>query len=223
MISELPVAAQTTPDFDMLAPLYRWMEWTTFGPLLGLCRRTFLNRMRDSRRALIIGDGDGRFTARLLRENLTLRADIVDASPAMLRALLRRAGNNAPRVSSSCIDARQWHSSNASYDLIASHFFLDCLTTEQVQSLAIRVREASSPGALWAISEFAVPRNWFGRLLAGPLVRGLYLAFGWLTGLQIRQLPNHALALAEAGFRLRTRRTWIGGLLISELWELRCE
>lgn len=220
MIAESPMTAYTAPDFDSLARLYRWMEWSTFGPYLGLCRRAFLGPMRRQNRALILGDGDGRFTARLLRENPLLRADAVDASPVMLRALVRRTGSHASRLNTSCIDVRQWRAGAATYDLIVTHFFLDCLTTAEVQSLVRQVRAAAAPGALWAVSEFAVPQNRFGRLLAGPLVRALYAAFGWLTGLRVRQLPDHALALQAGGFRLQSRSAWMGGLLTSELWKL---
>src|SRR6185437_1080687 len=58
-----------TPKFDRLARVYRWMEWLSFGPYLSRCRRAFLPQLRDARRALVLGDGDGRFTAALLRRN----------------------------------------------------------------------------------------------------------------------------------------------------------
>jgi hypothetical protein len=104
------------------------------------------------------------------------------------------------------------------YDLVVTHFFLDCLTTQEVQSLAVAIRAVVSPSALWVVSEFVTPANWYGRLVARPVVWGLYLAFGWLTGLGVRSLPNHSSALRRAGFCLQQRRAWLGGLLASELW-----
>jgi hypothetical protein len=98
------------------------------------------------------------------------------------------------------------------------HFFLDCLTTEEVESLAAKLRAIVSPSGLWLVSEFAIPAGWFGRLVAAPLVSGLYLAFAWLTGLSVRSLPDHRSALRAAGFALQQRRAWLGGLLVSELW-----
>jgi hypothetical protein len=102
--------------------------------------------------------------------------------------------------------------------LIVSHFVLDCLTTEEVQTLAVTLARAVSPDSLWIISEFAVPTNWFGWLVARPVVWALYRAFGWLTGLEVRSLPDHSIALRQAGFILQERKRWLGGLLISELW-----
>jgi hypothetical protein len=103
-------------------------------------------------------------------------------------------------------------------DLIVTHFFLDCLTTDEVQSLANTLRLFTSPSALWLVSEFAITPTLFGRLVARPLVSALYAAFALLTGLTVRNLPDYRLAMRTAGFTIRKSRTWLGGLLISELW-----
>jgi SAM-dependent methyltransferase len=210
------------PDFNRLARLYRWMELLTFGPWLSLTRGTFVSHLTHSRRALVFGDGDGRFTAQLLGANRAVIIDAVDASNAMLQKLLRNAAADANRVSIHLADARSWQPSTASLDpccdLIATHFFLDCLTQAEVESLAKRLRSAVCPSAHWVVSEFAIPAGWFGRLVARPLVGLLYISFGWLTGLAIRSLPDHASALRNGGFTLQERRTRLGGLLITEIW-----
>ncbi len=210
--------ARRAPNFDRLAKLYRWMELLTFGPLLSLCRTAFLSQLGSAGHALVLGDGDGRFTAELLGVNSEVRIDAVDASPAMLDALLHRAGLNGRRVTPHCADVREWIPEHARYDLVATHFFLDCLTTDECYDLAARLRGAISPSAVWIVSEFAVPEGLFGRLVARPLVWLLYWAFGFLTGLEIRSLPNHHAAMCEAGFVLTERRTRICGLLVSETW-----
>jgi len=207
------------PQFDKLARVYRWMEYLSFGPALSRCRAEFLPRLADCRHALVIGDGDGRFTARLLAANRLIKVDAIDAGPAMLEALLRRAGKNAARVRAEVADARLWQATNAEpYDLVVTHFFLDCLTTAEVRSLAGRIHLASNSNSLWVVSEFAVPQSFFGRIIARPLVAALYAAFGILTGLKVRSLPEYDAALTEAGFRMVRRRTRLCGLLVSEMW-----
>jgi hypothetical protein len=246
------------PNFNRLATIYRWMEWASFGPWLGWCRCAFLHELSACRHAAVIGDGDGRFTARLLAANPIVQVDAIDASSAMLNALLRRAGPNSARVRTYLGDARDWQPSialehsretlslkgtgfspyiNATkstralvhegciskqstppIDLIVTHFFLDCLTTAEVQSLAAKLRRATSPSAVWLISDFAIPSTFFGRAVARPLVSALYAAFALLTGLKVRSLPDHSTALLRSGFTLQKRRTWLGGLLISQLW-----
>lgn len=194
------------------------MELASFGSLLERCRFAFLKELRGSRSALVLGDGDGRFTGRLLDANSDVRIDAVDASGAMLRALVQRAGANGERVRAHCKDIREWEPGSGAYDLVVSHFFLDCLTNEEVEALAGRVRRAICPAAVWVVSEFAVPEGWFGRLVARPVVWGLYRAFGLLTGLRVRRLPKYHEALRRSGFRLERRREWIWGLLVSEMW-----
>jgi ubiquinone/menaquinone biosynthesis C-methylase UbiE len=211
-------AATTVADFNRLAPFYRWMEWFTFGPLLWKCRLAFLPEMRCRKSALILGDGDGRFAARLLKDNPQIEVDAVDSSDAMLRQLMRHADLNAVRVRTHWADARRLNFLAGSFDLIATHFFLDCLTSGEVASLAMELRGRMAPGAAWVISEFAVPDNPYGRLIAGPFVSALYLAFKILTGLPIRRLPDHWEALHRAGFKLAKQRKWLGGLLVSEMW-----
>ena len=194
------------------------MEVASFGPWLHWCRCTFLNEISDCRHALILGDGDGRFTERLLQANHDIRIDAVDASSAMLDELRRRAGINAHRVRTRNIDARKLHPEGAQYDLVVTHFFLDCLTTSEIASLSANIGSALRPSAKWLVSEFAIPPGWYGQLFARPLIRSLYWAFGRLTGLGIRTLPEYRSVLCRSGFELVGERKRLGGLLISELW-----
>ena len=208
------------PDFNRLARVYQWMEALSFGPWLWWCRCAWLDPIsaHHPQRALVLGDGDGRFTAKLLRTCPGVRVDAVDASSAMLQATLKRASPNAARIRIFLADARSFSPPSPPYDLIVTHFFLDCLTTAEVQALATTVSRATAPDAQWLVSEFAVPRNGFGRLIAQPLVSLLYFAFARLTGLAPRTLPDHRSALSQSGFKLLKQRAWLGGLLTSELW-----
>ena len=219
---ELVASQGPTPNFNRLASIYRWMEWLTFGPLLHHCRVRFLGELAERRRALIFGDGDGRFTAALLRANAAIEVDAIDASAAMLVALKQRAGADGARVEVHWADARAWRMAESSYDATVTHFFLDCLTSEEIGARALRVRGAMAPNAVWLISDFAIPPGRFGRLVARPVVRLLYLAFGVLTGLVVRELADHTEALRNAGFVLTCRRKMLLGLLVSEVWKLNC-
>jgi len=220
-----PAAAAPVPNFDRLAHAYRWMEWFTFGPYLHRARCAFLPELIQARHALILGDGDGRFTADLLDLNPSIRIDAVDSSPAMLRVLLHRAGPNAVRVRTHTADARTWLASlpttTQPYDLVITHFFLDCLTNKEIRTLARIIRLNLSPGAIWVVSDFAIPPGAYGNVIARPLVSLLYTAFGFLTGLRTHQLPDYSNAIRYSGFILAARKTNLGGLVASELWQKR--
>ena len=211
---------RSTPRFDRLAPVYRWMEWLSFGPFLALCRFEYLDALRDRKRALIFGDGDGRFTARLMGTNPDVEVEAVDSSIAMLRVLEGRCRSHFTRLKTTCMDARDWQPGRELLDLVVTHFFLDCLTTEEVGELASRVRSATQPGALWVVSEFAVPPGRLHGLMARMVVDLLYRAFGWMTGLGVRHLPRYEGEFEKQGFRKKASRARLGGLLVSQLWVL---
>jgi ubiquinone/menaquinone biosynthesis C-methylase UbiE len=205
-------------NFDRLARVYRAMEWLSFGPYLWRCRCAFLAEMTEAQEALALGDGDGRFTAALLKRNRHVQVNAVDVSEAMLRGLRRKAGADEGRVRTEACDVREWRPAEAEYDLVMTHFFLDCLATEDVGRLAERLKPNLRPGARWVVSEFAVPGGWFGRWVARTVVGSLYWAFGVLTGLEVRRLPEWELALNASGFRRVQERSFLLGLLTSQMW-----
>jgi hypothetical protein len=209
------------PNFDLIARSYRWLEYVTFGRALERCRFHFLPRLTYARRALILGDGDGRFTSRLLAQNPVVQVTAVDTSASMLRLLESRCAPFSSRLSTRQTDALTFTPS-CPCDLICTHFFLDCLTQREVEALIARLALTLRPKpAYWLISDFRIPpfgsMHWPARLL----VRELYLAFRVLTGLRVRHLPDHASALARAGFNRVDRHLSLGGLLATELWQTR--
>jgi SAM-dependent methyltransferase len=214
-----PVSSLPVPNFNRLARPYRWLEYLTFGPFLWRCRTHYLPELAHCRRALVLGDGDGRFTARLLRVNPEIQITAIDASPRMIESLRQAAAPQQDRLTTHIADLRAWGPENsAQYDLIVTHFFLDCLTTEEIHRLAARIRPAAGPGALWLVSEFATPGTLFGRAIAAPLVASLYIAFRVLTGLNLRSLPDYPRALSASGWSLQSHFPHLCGLLVSQLW-----
>ena len=210
-------------NFDPIARPYRWLEYLSFGPWLGRCRSAQLECLAGAQRALLLGDGDGRFLARLLAANTTLTVDVVDSSHSMLRLLdrrIRRAGPQArQRICLHPADALEWNPTG-SYDLVVSHFFLDCFFAPQLERLFDRLLPHLRPGAQWVISEFAISRNAFAAYLARGFISLLYRAFGLLTGLPVRALPDYAAALLRRGFVLSEDRRYLAGLLCSQVWSL---
>ena len=198
--------------FDRLARPYRWLEYLTFGRALERCRFHYLPQLANTQRALVLGDGDGRFAARLHCTQI----HAVDASPAMLALLGRRCGGRAHLHTHDLATGLPAQLATA-FDLVATHFFLDCLTTPQVAALAAAVRPRMAPNALWVVSEFAIPTG-FARWPARAVIAALYTAFGLLTGLRTRQLPHYRSALAAQGLVLQHSHNTLCGLLTSELW-----
>jgi len=225
---QAPPAHVVTPRnrparFDRIARLYRPMEYLSFGPMLERCRFDHLPALADARRALVLGDGDGRFLARLLAAAPRLSADAVEASSAMLHLLRRRVSlqGDRERITTTCADARIFTPHSTGYDLVVTHFFLDCLTESETDHLIARIRPHLVPGAQWLVSEFQIPAaGSLRKRLAGGVISGLYAGFRLLTGLTVRQIPPWRALLARHGFTPRAARARLGGLLVSELWEI---
>jgi len=183
------------------------LEYAGFGRALERRREAFLSDVADARRVLALGEGDGRALAALAAAAPEARIDYVDVSAQMLQLARKRAGD--ARVAYRREDARSAVWPVVPYDLIVTHFFLDCFEETEMELLIARVAGAACPQARWVVSEFR-GNGW--------LVRALYLFFRAATGLRTRRLVDHHLLLMHHGFRLvRHEEVW-RGLLVSELW-----
>jgi SAM-dependent methyltransferase len=220
----MSLTGATEVNFDPLARPYRWLEYLTLGRTLERCRLHYLPTLLQQKRALILGDGDGRFLAQLLAQNPHLHADAVDTSAIMLKLLSRRCeavdANIESRLQINHTSALNFSPpSEEKYDLVVTHFFLDCLTQTDLESLIHRISPSLAPGAIWLFSDFRVPSGPM-RLPAKLVIRTLYLAFRILTGLRTTHLPDHATPLAHAGLTRVAYHHRLAGLLTTEIWQL---
>jgi ubiquinone/menaquinone biosynthesis C-methylase UbiE len=212
--------SQAEANFDLIAKPYRWLEYLTFGLTLQKTRLHYLPALLNSRNALILGDGDGRFTAALLAANPNITILAIDTSATMLQLLRRRCESITPN-SAQRLRTQQANALtvplDATYDLIVTHFFLDCLTQPELNSLIARITKNMQPGALWLISDFSIPTN-LAKLPAKILIHTLYFAFRILTNLRTTQLPDHATPLQKSGPMCIDYHYRLGGILTTELW-----
>jgi SAM-dependent methyltransferase len=204
-------------NFDHVARIYRWAEYLTLGTLLERTREHHLPKLSHCRHALALGDGDGRFLARLLRQNRELHAVAIDTSAAMLQQLRTRCAFAEDRLGTQQTSALAI-SPVPDTDLIITHFFLDCLTQPEVDGLATNFAEQVTPGTLWLLSDFAIPNRPILRPVAALYIRALYFAFALLTGLKTSFLPDPQAALSDAGFTRIDRHERLFGILYTELW-----
>jgi ubiquinone/menaquinone biosynthesis C-methylase UbiE len=201
---------------DPIARVYRWFEYAAFGRELERRRFRYLAEVGSTQRALILGDGDGRFLARLLAIAPSAHVVLVDSSQRMLDLARRRA--NSPRVTCQQVDARTLGVLPPHFDLVATHFFFDCFDAKDLAKLIPRIAEAARPDATWLVSEFRQPHRGWRAAWAWIWLRVLYLFFRITTGLHVRKLTDHRPLLEASGFRLeQAEEVWFG-LLASEIW-----
>jgi SAM-dependent methyltransferase len=205
------------PNFDRVARIYRWAEYAALGPLLQRARTHFLPQLEDRHHALVLGDGDGRFLAALLRANPNLHATAVDFSAEMLTLLRQRCAFAADRLTTLHADILTFTPSTPA-DLIVTHFVLDCFPQPTLDRLTHALAQHTTPHTLWLVSDFGHPRSRVFAPFAALYIRTLYLAFRILTNLRTHQLPDPSRALSLAGFTRTARRDWLNGFLYTELW-----
>ena len=209
------------PSFDRLAPAYRALERLAFGGLLHWCRTAHLDRLGACRRALVLGDGDGRFLADLLRAHPAIEADSLDISPGML-ALARRRIMDVPgaaeRARFLVADARTDPLPASGYDLVVTNFFLDCFRPAELAAVVNRVAGACAPGAVWVDGDFRVPASGWARPAARLALAGMYAFFQLTTRLPAGALTDPAPLLAANGFARAAEKTRARGFLSARLW-----
>src|SRR4029079_19104999 len=147
-------------SFERLAPHYRWLAFVLAGDKLQRCRTAFLTRDLKPEQILILGEGNGRFLVECRKLFSSTRVVCVDASQTMLqlaRRRLARNGLNDQNVELIEADALSWVPPRESFDLIVTHFFLDCFREDQLPGPVRRLSEAARPSARWLLADFQIP------------------------------------------------------------------
>jgi ubiquinone/menaquinone biosynthesis C-methylase UbiE len=208
---------------DRIAPYYEILEHFLFGRLLEHRRFAFLGEIRMSRKAFVCGGGDGRFLARLLRVNTRVEVDFVDLSSAMVELAERRVTGMGrtfrKRVRFHAGDVRSFVAPADSYDLIVTHYFLDCFSNQELEDVVGRLATWGMPQARWIVSDFREVNGPIGRLWTRSVISVLYSAFRYTTGLNVTRLPEYKEALTRRGYILRFEEDVMAGLLHSSQWE----
>ncbi len=211
-------------SFDVLAPHYRWMEVVLAGDKLQRCRVAHLQETGAARNILILGEGNGRFLVECRRTFPMAGITCVDASARMLSLAKRRlqqCGLAANRVEFIHADALEWEPRLNAYDLLATHFFLDCFRADQLERLIFSLAKSATVEANWLVADFQIPAVGLARIRAEFIHRLMYTFFRIVTRIPARSLTSPDRCLEANGFRLKTRQVSELGLLRSDLWARR--
>jgi SAM-dependent methyltransferase len=208
-------------SFDFLAPHYRWLETIAFGNALQRARTCWINKIARPNRTLIVGEGNGRFLCELLRAHPGIAVDCIDASEEMLRLaqarLLRTSPESIPHVRFLCKDILNW-SPQGSYDLLVTHFVLDCFPRPELQMIVNKLAAAAEPGALWLIADFILPRNRVARGHARLWLWLMYSFFGITASIKAKNIVDPQPILAGNGFVRASSTVSRAGMLRSDLY-----
>lgn len=208
-------------SFDTLAPFYRTMEFVLAGNLMQRGRTTFLPEVAKCRRALLLGEGPGRFLEAFLDLNRVAAVTCVERSSRMISVAQTRVATRRTeleRVEFVFADAQYWRGGGRNYDLVVTNFFLDCFTAPELARLVASVAERTAANAQWLLADFQMPARGWRRWRAGILLKGMYTFFRAVTGLTASQVTPADAFLRAAGFELRNRREINFGFVHADLW-----
>ncbi len=206
-------------SFDRLAPHYRWMERVLAGRLMQRARAAWLDRVKGLRQALLVGEGPGRFLEAALVAMPEARFVVVDASAAMLEVAASRVRSwDRPRVRFEHGALPGWTGDPGAFDLVATHFFLDCFGREDLAGVIAALDRAAAPAASWLLTDFGLPDAGWARRRARLIHALMYLVFRPLTGIGARSLVPPEEGLLVRGWRRDAQREWSCGLIRSSHW-----
>jgi ubiquinone/menaquinone biosynthesis C-methylase UbiE len=209
-------------SFDSLAPFYHALEWIAFGDALQHCRTACLGEISQPRRALLLGEGNGRFLSQLLKVHPEVEVDYLDSSARMLqlakRRLERTRSESVGRVRFLKEEIASWNAPIERYDLVVTHFVFDCFPEAELKAIIKKLGRAATPDASWLLADFSLPAKGLARVNAAVWLSAMYAFFRLTTHINARELVDPTPVIRAENFVLCRRYDSNRGLLKSELW-----
>lgn len=191
-------------SFDRVARWFGPLERLAFGQGMQRARESATNLLRAEeqsvRRALFVGDGDGRGALAFAQTRPAAELWLVDASHVFLdraRARLDAAGVEASYVHA---DVLTDELPDGPFDLIATHFLLDCFESPELGQVIASLTAVAARDARWIVSDFYVPESGAHHFLARAWLSLLYPFFRATARLQAERLEDPAPALGTNGW-----------------------
>jgi ubiquinone/menaquinone biosynthesis C-methylase UbiE len=207
-------------SFDRVASHYRWLETLVFGNQLQQARVAFMREIGSPRRVLIVGEGDGRFLAEFVRSHPAAAVDCIEASGQMIE-LARRSLDPQACVNFIQTDIGEAELAPNFYDLVVTHFFLDCLGEGALAAVIVKLANSATPDAQWLVADFSEPSKSWRRLPARFLIALMYFFFRLAAGIEARQLVDYRPLLQAEGFVLAEALQSPNEIIRSERWRRR--
>ena len=203
-------------NFDPVAPYYRWLETLVFGRRLQKARVAFLREIGKPRRVLVVGEGNGRFLSEFVTAHPGAAVDCVEASGRMIELARRRVGTAGVYFIQR--DIREVELQPDTYDLLVTHFFLDCFGEYSLALLVSKLARSAAPNAQWLIADFCEPAGDWRHMGRRFLIAFMYFFFRLVSGIEARRLVDYRPFLQTAGFRVMETALPPDKMIRSERW-----
>jgi ubiquinone/menaquinone biosynthesis C-methylase UbiE len=204
-------------SFCHVARAYNFLEKLVFRNALEQTRFACLDTIYEAERILLVGEGDGRFLAKLTSINTDCKITVLDTSPIMLALAKTRVSPVFQGKIQFCKeDAKTFPFPAESFDAVVSHFFLDCFNENTLTILLKKLSSTLRPNGKWLIADFAEPSlNTLPGLLQFLSLRILYTFFGFSCGIEARRVIAPHKILSANGLIESHSNSYFKGLLKS--------
>jgi SAM-dependent methyltransferase len=149
--------------------------------------------------------------------------DCLDASERMLQLARERVEQTSPdgaaRIRFLHEDITSWIPPKNHYDLIVTHFVLDCFRESELALIIEKLPTAATKDAIWLLADFRAPSRGFTRLRARVWLGLMYGFFRVTARIEANELIDPTPFIRAQGFALATRHQFKGAMLKSESWQ----
>lgn len=169
-------------------------------------------------RALVLGDGDGRFSYNALKLNPHLSIDSIEQSSSMreqARKRIQQLGkDDARRHAHIAYNALTYSFPISEYDIVVVQFFLDCFESSNANRLLSKLARALKANGKLAYADFSVPGRYPTKLIGKTVVSFLYLFFRMTANIESKRLPT---LVWPDSLELTLKRQIMDGLVVCEI------
>jgi len=210
-------------NFDGVASSYLFLETITFGNQLQKCRTSMISHLTNSKRALVLGEGNGRFLEAFCKANPLAEILVIDESPRMLDLAKRRIANANPPINNQiefrCANVFEILPLTGTFDLIVCNFFLDCFTSSEIGHLLGLFRQMLFGEGLLVVGDFRKPHSIFGKIIGEFILKFMHVFFQKTAGISATELTDLHAILQERSFQKAVEKKLFFGFLNSSIWK----
>jgi len=210
-------------NFDGVASSYLFLETITFGNQLQKCRTSMISHLTNSKRALVLGEGNGRFLEAFCKANPLAEILVIDESPRMLDLAKRRIANANPPINNQiefrCANVFEILPLTGTFDLIVCNFFLDCFTSSEIGHLLGVFHQMLFGEGLIVVGDFRNPQFAPGRLIREVILKIMHVYFQKTAGISATELTDLHAILQERSFQKAVEKKLFFGFLNSSIWK----
>ena len=207
--------------FDRIAMTYHLLERMAFGSFLQRARTAHLKEIAGAKNILLVGEGNGLFLKSLLAANSRCRVTCLDASQSMLELSRGRIfKRDRHRVDFRQTDLTSESMATNKYEVVVTHFFLDCFNRETLNGLLPKLEGILQPRGKWLWADFVEPIN--GGVAASfqrTALRFLYLFFQATCRIEARTVHNPSDILRKLGLKKTMQCIYLNGWITSLVYE----